>query len=244
MRKIFLLFTAFAFAAMMTGCNNDSGENTYYPNYLMTVKTDTTSGQCYLQLDNNTTALPTNVKTNPYGKQVRALGYINEIEPMVGLCNKSCHVCWMDSLLTKKSVAPKDTSVWGGGYGKDAVDILNTWVTILEDNYLTLAFNAYYTVSGHVHTMNLVYLNDSNPYEVMFTHDAHESAEVTYGASFSGTVAFDLRQIPNLMKEDSATVIVHYKSPVGYKSVSFRYPLSQPYSSSDRVGAVSTETVR
>ena len=55
--------------------NDDDTDNSVnYPNALVTIKTNSPTGQVYFQLDDETTILPTNMKTSPYGnKEVRAL---------------------------------------------------------------------------------------------------------------------------------------------------------------------------
>lgn len=214
-------------ASVFTGCSKSSDENYTYPNALVTVKT-AADGSCYLQLDNDNTVLPTNLSTNPFGKQVRSLTYLKDLKSMVGTCNNSAEVVWLDTILTKAAVPIPDGApeVWGYGYGDDPVDILNSWTTVLEDNYLTLAFRAYYNVSGKVHYMNLVYgVNPEDPYEVLFTHNSGESTGV-FGYYFDGLVAFDLRQIPGLTSEKSATVTVRYLSGAygEEKTLKFSYP--------------------
>lgn len=253
MKKLMYLAVAMtAVASVLTGCSNNSSSDSYtYPNALVTVKT-AGDGACYLQLDNSTTILPTNVSKNPFGKQVRAFTYLKNIQSLAGSTyTQSAEVAWMDSILTKAAVpVPKDpASVWGYGYGEDPVDILNSWTTVLEDNYLTLAFRAYYNLSGKTHYMNLVYgSNPEDPYEVVFTHDSGESTGVfTY--SFDGIVAFDLTKIPGLTSEKSATVTVKYLSGVYgcEKTVKFSYPgngSSSVNATGDDSYACAKETIR
>ncbi len=216
-----------AVASVFVGCSKNSSESTNFPNALVTVKT-ATDGSCYLQLDNNNTILPTNVSKNPFGKQVRALTCLKDLKSMVGVYNNSAEVVWMDSVLTKSVVPAKSTTppVWGYGYGADAVDVYDSWVTVLEDNYLTIRFRAYFNNSGNVHRMNLVYGgNPENPYELVFTHDSGETASY-FRYSFDGIVAFDLTKIPGLTSEKSALVTVRYKSGIkeGEQRIYFAYP--------------------
>ena len=59
----------------LQSCNDDDDiDSTYYPNALVTLKTNAQTGAFYMQLDDSTTLVPTNIKTAPYGgKEVRAL---------------------------------------------------------------------------------------------------------------------------------------------------------------------------
>lgn len=214
-------------ASVFTGCSKSSDENYTYPNALVTVKT-AADGSCYLQLDNDNTVLPVNLSTNPFGKQVRALTYLKDLKSMTGSCNNSAEVVWLDSILTKPAVqVSKDApQVWGYGFGADPVDILNSWTTVLEDNYLTLAFRAYYNVSGKVHYMNLVYgTNPKDPYEVVFTHNSGENMGV-FTNFFDGLAAFDLTKIPGLTSEKNATVTVKFLSGATgeVETLKFSYP--------------------
>ncbi len=210
-------------STVMTSCskNSDTG---YYANALVTVKT-AGDGTCYLQLDNNTKVLPTNLSVSPFGdKQVRAMTHLKDLQSMTGDYNKSASVVWIDSVLTKKPVQPRDTVESGYGYGDDPIDILNSWTTVLEDNYLTLCFRAPAGYYGTMHYVNLVYgYNPDDPYEVMFTHDMGGSSGYYYG-SFTGLVAFDLTQIPGLAQESAAIVTVRYLSSTGERTVRFAYP--------------------
>ena len=64
-------------------CLDDDDNNAYYlryPNALVTVK-EAADGAFFLQLDDKTTLLPTNVKTSPFGdKEGRALMNYSEVD--------------------------------------------------------------------------------------------------------------------------------------------------------------------
>ncbi len=58
-------------------------------------------------------------------------------------------------------------------YGNDPVDIVDDWVTVAEDGYLTLRFSTLWGNRGIAHKVNLLTGgNPENPYEVEFRHDA------------------------------------------------------------------------
>ena len=214
-----LLLTAVAATA---SCNKiDKGyENTYYPNMLVTVKTNE-QGKNYLQLDDKTTLLPVNVnKTLFGGKQVRALANCTEVKQNSAPYNKAVRINWIDSVLTKKPVATlgEDNDK---KYGKDPLEIVDNWVTILEDNYITLCFNAVWGPGRIVHTINLV--KGTNPYELELRHNANgDVSEGQGGRMGTGIVAFDLRELPKTGTE-TVKLIIKYKSFRMDKTVQFDY---------------------
>lgn len=84
--KLFRLFglalLLVAGACSLQSCDNDDDNDELIidpylrANAIVTVKTDSTSGLCYLQLDDSTKLLPTNMKKSPYNKEVRALALV------------------------------------------------------------------------------------------------------------------------------------------------------------------------
>ena len=121
----------------------DDDDNGYYryaqPNALVTVK-PLADNSFFMQLDDSTTLLPVNMKNSPYGeKEVRALVNFEQVNESSGEYDKAVHINWIDSILTKPIAADlgdENDEV----YGTDPVDMINDWVTIAEDGYLTLRF--------------------------------------------------------------------------------------------------------
>ena len=67
-----------------------------YPNALVTVKPQQ-DNSFYLQLDDSTTLLPTNLATSPFGeKEVRALVNYVETDEAHGNYSKAVHINWID----------------------------------------------------------------------------------------------------------------------------------------------------
>ena len=101
-----MVLAAFCLSGMaFIACNNDDDydNSVYYPNALVTIKTNTATGQVYLQLDDATTVLPTNMKTSRYGnRELRALANLTMQEGQPGHYSKTAFVNWMDTILTKK----------------------------------------------------------------------------------------------------------------------------------------------
>lgn len=92
----------------LQSCLDDDDNNAYYlryPNALVTVK-GAADDAFFLQLDDKTTLLPTNVRTSPFGdKEVRALVNYSEVNEPSGDYTKAVHINWIDSILTKP-IAP------------------------------------------------------------------------------------------------------------------------------------------
>lgn len=202
-------------------CLDDDDNNYYdlrYPNALVTVKSEA-DGALFLQLDDKTTLLPVNVKKSPFGdKEVRALVRYEEVNEPSGDYSKAVHINWIDSILTKP-IAPDLGEENDEIYGTDPVEIVNDWVTIAEDGYLTLRFR---TVWGGYkkHFVNLL-LSQSpeNPYEVEFRHNAYDDVS---GRTDDGLVAFKLDGLPDT-EGKTVKLKLKWKSFTGDKSAEFDY---------------------
>lgn len=182
---------ALAAAAALQSCNDDDdNRNLAYPNALVTLKTNA-SGTFFLQLDDSTTVIPTNMKASPYGKkEVRALANINmdAKEPKDHV--KSGYVNWLDSILTK-NMAPNLGDKNDATYGNDPVELVKDWTTLVEDGYLTLRFRTYFGY-GKRHVLNLI--PTGKPYEVELRHNAQGDDRRVVR---DGLVAFRLIGLPD-----------------------------------------------
>lgn len=201
----------------------DDDNNYYemmYPNALVTVKPNA-DGSFFLQLDDSTTLLPTNLVSSPYGnKEVRALTNFEFTEDESGIYDRAVYINWMDSILTKPMAADlgeQNDSI----YGTDPVEILNDWVTIAEDGYLTLRFASIWTNNSKPHFVNLLSgRNPDDPYEVEFRHNAY--GDVTGPDYGWGMVAFKLDSLPDTQGE-TVKLTLKWKSFEGTKSTQFDY---------------------
>ena len=122
--KALAVATVVATSIGFQSCLDDDDNNAYYlryPNALVTVK-EAADGAFFLQLDDKTTLLPTNVKTSPFGdKEVRALMNYSEVDEASGEYTKAVHINWIDSILTKP-IAPDLGEENDKIYGTDPVD--------------------------------------------------------------------------------------------------------------------------
>jgi hypothetical protein len=206
---------------LFQSCLNDDDNDweLRYPNALVTVK-PVSDKSFFLQLDDNTTLFPTNITTSPFGeKEVRALVNYKEVnEPSEGY-SKAVYINWIDSILTKP-IAPDLGSENDKVYGTDPVEIINDWVTIAEDGYLTLRIRTLYGDRSKAHFVNLLASSDpDNPYEVEFRHNAYGD---TYGMEAYALVAFNLDSLPDT-EGKTVKLKLKWKSFRGDKSAEFNY---------------------
>lgn len=203
--------------------DNDNKINIYYPNALVTVK-HASDSTFYLQLDEETTLLPKNVEKSPYGyKQVRALVNYSELDEESKNYSKAIHLNWIDSILTKPAIPynsiDEDIDI-DHVYGTNPVEIVNNWVTIAEDGYLTLRFRTLWGYTQKPHFVNLITgVNEDNPYEIEFRHNAYGDV---YGRSGDALVAFSLKDLPDTNGETMKLKLT-WMSFNGKKSAEFNY---------------------
>ena len=205
-RRIRTLIAAAAIAAtsiISWSCLKDDGPyydmSYYYPNAVVTVKPlDDEGSSYYMQLDDNTTLMPLNIKSSPYkGKEVRAFVRYNETQEDAGEYDKAVNIVWIDSLRTK-AMAPDMGDGNESAYGSDPVEIIKGFPTVVEDGYMTLGFVTMTAGYGARHDVNLIYTGnpdateDSEKYVVEFRHNANGD---NYGNLAEGYVAFRLDKI-------------------------------------------------
>ena len=216
------LVVVLVLATAFVACDNDDDDSwrMRYPNALVTVKTD--GNVCYFQLDDNTTLLPANITQPMYdGKEVRALVNYKELPDVDERYGKKVQVYWVDSILTKKPVVTEGSEEADANkYGDDNVDVINDWVTIAEDGYLTLRFRALWG-GLNPHRINLVTgVNPNDPYEVELRHDSNGDAK-NYVAD--ALVAFRLKDVLPDTKGKVVKLTLKCKTSTGNKTYTFDY---------------------
>ena len=202
-------------------CLDDNDDiSIYYPNALVTVK-HASDSTFYLQLDEKTTLLPKNLTKSPYGgKEVRALVNFTELNEESNGYSKAVHINWIDSILTKPTVSYSENIDIDQIYGTDPVEIVNDWVTIAEDSYLTLRFRTRWGYTHKPHFVNLITgVNEDNPYEIEFRHNAYGDISGNWGDAL---VAFSLKDLPDTNGE-TVKLKLTWMSFSGKKSVEFNY---------------------
>lgn len=213
---------------MLPSCtSDDDSPELLRPTALVTVCPNS-DGSFIMQLDNATQLVPTNLKTSPFGtKEVRAL--VNYTETNVSPQDKkvrNVEVNWLDSIRTKLPVETlgKQDEI---KYGNDPIEIVQDWVTVAEDGYLTLRIRTLWGSPHATHILNLVTgTNPEDPYELELRHDAKGDKNGRWGDAL---IAFNLNKLP---RGDAgiAKIKLKWKSFTGDKSAKFEIkmrPLKQ-----------------
>lgn len=218
-----LIATTFAFQSCVNDDDNDY--SLAYPNALVTVKPDAENTSFYMQLDDEKALRPVNMKQSPFGtKEVRAL--VNYREPTEAEMGKDgiysdmpcVYVNWIDSILTKPLAENFDEAQNKVVYGSDPVEIVNDWVTVAEDGYLTLRFRTRWGKGRH--HVSLVQRTDvDTPYFVTFYHDAEGDSGERVGDAL---VAFSLAELPDTNGE-TVDLTLQWESFSGTKTTTFKY---------------------
>lgn len=205
-----------AIAAMLTSCDiDDNYDSSYVPTALVTVKP--TSESFVLQLNDSVRLLPANMSKSPFGeKEVRALVNYKVEDKKSDL--QRVHINWIDSIRTKMpvpSVGEKNDKT----YGNDPVEIMNDWVTVAEDGYLTLRVRTRWGNNNKTHYINLITgTNPKNPYELELRHDANGDTPIQTGDAL---IAFNLRDVMADAKTDKVKFTLRWKSFSGTKKIDF-----------------------
>lgn len=208
-----------ALLMMLPSClNDDDSSELLRPTALVTVCPNA-DGSFIMQLDDETQLVPTNLKSSPFGtKEVRAL--VNYTETNVSPQDKktrNVEVNWLDSIRTKlpvETLGEQDAAK----FGNDPVEIVQDWVTVAEDGYLTLRIRALWSSPHATHVLNLVTgTNPEDPYELELRHDAKGDDNGSWGDAL---IAFNLNKLPGA-DAGKAIIKLKWKSFTGEKSAEF-----------------------
>lgn len=221
----FILFAASLPAlSVLQSCNNDEQDAWYNPalvaNSVVTVKTASDKSQ-YLQLDENTTLRPVNIKGTLFdGKEVRALANLMETNDNAGNYTKAVYVNWIDSIRTKGTVLTLGSKEENDkAFGNDPFEIMKDWFTIAEDGYITLRIRTLWGTDAK-HYINLVTgVNENNPYEVEMRQDSKGDEGKKIGDSL---IAFYLGDLPDTNGK-TVKLKIRWNSFSGEKSAEFDY---------------------
>lgn len=203
----------------LPSCLDEDGEHTAFPTALVTVKPNQDNSSFYLQLNDSVALQPVNMKASPFGKkEVRALVRYTAAPRSETSAAHPVVVHWIDSILTK-TTAKNFGKINATLYGNDPVEIVNDWVTLAEDGYLTLRFRTRWS-GGTRHLVNLVPTPTStDPYRVEFYHNAYGDLNGRVG---DGLVAFRLDSLPDTQGK-TVDLTLQWQSYSGVKTATFKY---------------------
>ena len=211
---------------MLPSCNDDvDSSDLLFPTAVVTV-CPVADGGFVMQLDDETRLIPNNMKSSPFGdKEVRALVNYTETPIYTGNKNnkknefavRSVDVNWIDSIRTKLPV-PTLGAQDDSKYGTDPIEIVQDWVTVAEDGYLTLRIRTHWGLAQTNHVINLVTgTNPEDPFELELRHDANGDMGGQWGDAL---IAFNLNQLPGA-QDGAAKIKLKWRSYTGDKSTEF-----------------------
>ncbi len=239
-KSLLTLIGIFGFSSLFQSCTNDTDDYSAFilPTGLVTVCPNA-DGSFVMNLDDATVLNPTNLKSSPFGnKEVRALVNYTEIQGSDSKSvMKNVHVNWIDSIRTKDpvmSVADNDAV-----YGKDPIEIVQDWVTVAEDGYVTMRIRTNWGDSNIPHVINL--LTGDNPedaFEMELRHNANGDTEGRVGDAL---IAFNLNKIPHA--DEIVKIKLRWQSFSGEKSAEFDLKMRDmpPVSSEDAISLCGKE---
>ena len=220
-KTFLLLLMLLPMATMFTSCEKDVERSPLY-NGLVTIRY-AEGNVHYFQLDDVRTLYPVNMNAGKFWNEgQRALVNFYVVDEDDKGFTDAVYVNWIKPVLTKMTVESKGVEN-DVVYGKDPVEIVRDWVTVVEDGYLTLRFRTYWS-GGVTHTVNLLSgVNPDNPYEVEFRHNAN--GDLNYYVE-DGLVSFDLSKLPDT-EGRTVKLTLKWMSFSGPKSVEFDYCTSR-----------------
>lgn len=154
---------------------------------ILTVK-KTPTDSVYFQLNDSTTIYASNYQDR-YSRMERVFCDITVTLKKVGRFNYTGKINWIESLdegkVTSDSTVP----------GTDGLDILNDWMTGVEDGYLTVHYSTWWGKSPVQHDFYLVTgANPADPYEVELRQNANGDKKDEEGDSL---ICFDINSLPD-----------------------------------------------
>lgn len=218
----------------------DNGTSPVYLEYnaIVTVKQEA-GGRIYFQLDDNNILYPVNY-TAPFTRQRRIICGLSWWSD-----SNQCTVHWMDFLQegTAGYGYMDDDAPEGGSYDEDylpggdtppeesapdpwgdEIDVLDDWMTTVEDGYLTLHYSTFWGDGNVAHTLMLIFgENPEDPYEVRLLHLRNGDPALTEADAL---VYFDLAELPST-GGGACTLTLKWKNGSGETAKSFLYKSRQ-----------------
>lgn len=217
LQAIAVIVSGFVLQSCLNTGNVDPNPYDLAPNGVVTVKT-ALDKTVYLQLTEDTTLLPVNLKKHPFDDQeVRALvSYKDDKSPHVGY-TKAVYVNWIDPIPTKALVPSTEKN--DEKYGREPLELVKDQITGVEDGYLTVRIRIF-AGTPSMHTFYMVSgTNPDNPYELELRHKNNYD----FGDRImDGYIAFRLKDLPSTNGK-TVKLTVKWLSTKGEQSHTFDY---------------------
>ena len=200
-----------------TSCLDDNDDVVAVPTALVTVRP--AAEGFTMQVDENTTLVAANMDKSPFGdKEVRAIITFSEVNEKTDGAVRSVYLHSIDSIRTKMP-EPTLGELDNETYGNDPIEVINDWVTVAEDGYLTLRIRTVWGFTNVKHRVSLITGTDpENPYRLVLHHDAFGDLVGTFG---DGLIAFNLKDLPH-QPDEEVTITLVWNSFEGKKSADFK----------------------
>ena len=165
------------------GADYDALPSEYRADVVVTIKQDT-DGTVFFQAGRERLYPGDNY---PFSGQCRAMGSVTVYAEEVPLYGHRVDVNWMEPLDKGSFKLYPGTAT-----GEDGIDVLaSSWITSVEDGYLTIHYKTWWGESAAHHDFVLV--QEEDPYELTIHHSANGDGKDIYS---EGIVYFDINQLP------------------------------------------------
>ena len=179
----------------------------------------------YIQLDDTTTLYPLNHHAFEAPNETRALISYKDSETQTPGYDYSVNIMRLDTILTK-AIAPDLGTDNDNYYGTDmlALNANSIWdpkAVWIEDGYITFDFVILRGLGNIKHFINLVPINNADPYELELKHNAYNDEPVVEASSL---VSFKLENLPST-EGQTVKLKIKYKSYVlnDYRTIELDY---------------------
>lgn len=94
----------------------------------------------------------------------------------------------------------------------DGLNVIEDWMTNLEDGYLTIHYSAWWGKSEQIHYLVLTPDDKDKPLELTLRHDARDDERLEEADAL---VCFDINSLSNYIDEENKTVTIKWKNSAG-----------------------------
>lgn len=176
---------------LLAGCMKERGpmpepDAPYTVDAVVTVKQDT-DGTVFFQLTDDQRLFPGN--DYPFTRQMRAWGSLTIFAEEIPLYGFKVSVNWLEPLDEGSFVGSAPSVQKAAGIDP----VIGSWITGVQDGYLTLEYSAWWGDNAEHHDFYLYAPDPSDPYNLTLLHDSHEDPADNYN---SAIICFDINTLP------------------------------------------------